>query len=147
MRPVPGAEPADQPVRFDRSGRFLFVAHRGRHAAHRGGSGGVYYGNIHLVIDLDRVVGFDWDEGNARKNERHGVSQVEAEDLFFDPRLLVAPDPRHSTAEPRLHALGETSGGRKLHVTFTTRFEGTRIRVISARDMHRKERVTYEATP
>jgi len=96
------------------------------------------------VIDLARVVGFEWDEGNARKNERHGVAQVEAEDVFFDPRLLLAPDPRHSEREPRFHALGETSDGRRLHVTFTLRAEETRIRVISARDMHRKERSFYE---
>jgi hypothetical protein len=93
------------------------------------------------VIDLARVVGLDWDAGNARKNERHGVTQVEAEDLFFDPRLLLVPDSRE---EPRCHALGETSVGRRLHVTFTLREEGTRIRVISARDMHRKERAAYE---
>lgn len=96
------------------------------------------------MIDLALVVGFDWDAGNARKNERHGVTQVEAEDLFFDPRLLLVLDPRHSEAEPRFHALGETSVGRRLHVTFTLRSEGTRIRVISARDMHRKERAVYE---
>ena len=96
------------------------------------------------MIDLARVVGFDWDEGNARKNERHGVSQVEAEDVFFDPRLLIAPDPAHSAVEPLVHALGETSSGRRLHVTFTLRQEGTKIRVVSARTMHRKERGAYE---
>ncbi len=96
------------------------------------------------MIDLTRVIGFDWDKGNARKNERHGVRQVEAEDVFFDPRLLLVPDPRHSATEPRFHALGETSAGRKLHVTFTLRSEATRIRVISARVMHRKERAIYE---
>ena len=97
------------------------------------------------MIDLARVVGFDWDEGNARQNESHAVVQVETEDVFFDPRLLIAPDLRHSDREPRLHALGETSDGRGLHVTFTLRAEGTRIRVISARDMHRKERAVYES--
>jgi uncharacterized DUF497 family protein len=51
--------------------------------------------------------------------------------VFFDPRLLLVPDPRHSEREPRFHALGETSDGRRLHVTFTLRAEGTRIRVIS----------------
>ena len=96
------------------------------------------------MIDLARIVGFDWDKGNARRNERHGVTQVEAEDLFFDPRLLLVADPLHSDQEPRFHALGETSVGRRLHVTFTLRGEGTRIRVISARDMHRKERAVYE---
>jgi len=68
---------------------------------------------------------------------------VEAEDVFFDPRLLLVPDPRHSQEEPRLHALAETSVGRRLHVRFTLRAEGT-LRVISARDMHRKERAAYE---
>jgi len=96
------------------------------------------------MIDLARIVGFDWDKGNARRNERHGVTQVEAEDLFFDPRLLLVADPLHSDQEPRFHALGETSVGRRLHVTFTLRAEGTRIRVTSARDMHRKERAVYE---
>jgi uncharacterized DUF497 family protein len=96
------------------------------------------------VFDLTRIVGFDWDAGNARKNERHRVSNVEAEDVFFDPRLLLALDPRHSDREPRFHALGETSAGRRLHVTFTLRAEGTLIRVISARVMHRKERLFYE---
>ena len=72
------------------------------------------------------------------------MTQVEAEDVFFDPRLLLEPDPRHSHEEPRFHALGETSVGRRLHVTFTLRSEGTRVRVISARDMHRKERAVYE---
>jgi uncharacterized protein len=97
------------------------------------------------VIDLDRIVGFDWDSGNARKNEKHGVSQSEAEQVFFDPRLLVATDVRHSLTEARHHCLGATLEGRRLHVTFTLRGDGTLIRVISARDMQRKERQFYEA--
>jgi hypothetical protein len=97
------------------------------------------------VIDLERIVGFDWDEGNARKGEKHGVSQSEAEQMFFDARLLVVADPDHSIDEPRYHALGATlDGRRRLHVTFTLRGDHTRIRVISARDMHRKERHIYE---
>lgn len=96
------------------------------------------------MIDFGRVEGFDWDGGNARKNERHGVTQAEAEQAFFDQRLFVAPDPGHSSAEPRFHALGNTVAGRLLHVAFTLRFDGTRIRVISARDASRKERSIYE---
>jgi len=96
------------------------------------------------MLDLDRVVGFEWNEGNARKNERHGVSQSEAEQVFFDAKLFVAPDAGHSMEESRFHALGSTFGGRLLHVTFTLRADMTRIRVISARDMHRKERNIYE---
>jgi uncharacterized DUF497 family protein len=86
---------------------------------------------------------FEWDEGNARKNEKHGVSQQEAEEMFFNEPLLVAPDPAHSEAEPRFHALGRTSDGRLLHATFTVRGDGKKIRVISARPMHRKERAIY----
>jgi len=96
------------------------------------------------MFDLARIEGFDWDAGNARKNERHGVTQAEAEQAFFDPLLLVAPDLPHSAAEPRFHALGTTVSGRLLHATFTLRFQGTKIRVISARDMSRKEKVFYE---
>jgi uncharacterized DUF497 family protein len=96
------------------------------------------------VIDLDRIVGFDWDAGNARKNEKHGVSQSEAEQVFFDARLLMVADPSHSGGEARFHALGVTIDGRHLHVTFTLRANETLIRVISARDMHRKERTVYD---
>jgi uncharacterized DUF497 family protein len=53
-------------------------------------------------------------------------------------------DVTHSQKEPRLHALGKTDDGRTLHVTFTLRQSGQLIRVISARDMHRKERVIYD---
>lgn len=95
-------------------------------------------------MELDRIVGFEWDAGNARKNEKHGVAQSEAEQIFFDPRLLVVADSEHSVSETRFHALGVTIGGRPLHITFTLRMAGTRIRVISARDMHRKERQIYD---
>jgi uncharacterized DUF497 family protein len=97
------------------------------------------------VIDLERIVGFEWDEGNARKNEKHRVSQSQAEQVFFESRLLVVPDARHSLAEPRLLALGATIERRLLHVSFTLKVEMTHIRVISARDAHRKERRIYES--
>lgn len=97
------------------------------------------------MLDLDQVNGFDWDGGNARKNaDKHDVSGPEAEQMFFKQPLVVVGDPKHSKAEPRFHALGQTDGGRLLHLTFTLRAEGTRIRVISARDMSRRERRVYE---
>jgi len=96
------------------------------------------------MIDLERTVGFDWDAGNARKNEQHGVTQSEAEQTFFDPRLLLVEDLKHSDDEMRFHALGVTATGRRLHVTITLRSDYTLIRVISARDMHRKERSIYD---
>ncbi len=97
------------------------------------------------MIDVSKLTGFDWDAANARKSaDKHGVSQFEAEQLFFNVPLLLSADVKHSQDESRIHALGKTDAGRRLHVTFTLRGEGTLIRVISARDMHRKERAAYE---
>jgi uncharacterized DUF497 family protein len=96
------------------------------------------------MADLSKVIGFEWDEGNARKNEHHSVLMAEAEQVFFNAPLLVLPDSRHSKTEPRFHALGKTIEGRRLHITFTLRDANQLVRVISARDMHRKERVIYE---
>lgn len=97
------------------------------------------------MIDLDRIIGFQWDDGNARKSvDKHGVSQAEAEQVFLNEPLVVMSDTKHSRSEMRFHALGVTTQGRRLHLTFTLREENTRIRVISARDMHRKERTRYD---
>lgn len=96
------------------------------------------------MLDLNKISGFDWDVGNARKNEKHGVSMAEAEQVFFNAPLLLLADAVHSQQELRIHALGITDQGRELHITFTLRLDGSLIRVISARDMHRKERTVYE---
>ena len=96
------------------------------------------------MIDLGVVTGFHWDDGNARKNDKHGVSMAEAEQVFFNAPLLLLDDVLHSQQEIRVHALGRTDTGRGLHITFTLRQAGTLIRVISARDLHRKERAIYE---
>lgn len=96
------------------------------------------------MIEWERIVGFDWDAGNARKNvDKHDVSQAEAEQVFFNEPLLTVADSRHSVEEQRIHALGRTDDGRLLHIAFTLRDDDTRIRVISARDMSRKERSYY----
>jgi uncharacterized DUF497 family protein len=96
------------------------------------------------VIDLTRITAFDWDAGNARKNDKHTVSQAEAEQIFFNDPVLIVADSGHCSTEVRYHALGITDNGRLLHVTITLRYGATKIRVISARDMHRKERAVYE---
>lgn len=98
------------------------------------------------MIDVAKITGFDWDAGNFRKNDKHGVSAAEAEQVFFNDPLLLVSDTKHSQSEPRIHALGKTDEGRMLHLTFTLRHGGEKIRVISARDMHRKERTIYEQT-
>jgi uncharacterized DUF497 family protein len=97
------------------------------------------------MIDPSKISGFNWDAGNARKSEqKHGVSMAEAEQVFFNKPLLMVEDLGHSHDESRIHALGKTDDGRALHITFTLRKSGQLIRVISARDMHRKERSIYD---
>jgi len=89
------------------------------------------------------VTGFDWDAGNQTKSvEKHSVSCDEAEQVFLNSPLKVLSDPVHSKAEPRLHAFGKTDAGRHLTIAFTIR--GNRLRVISARPMHKNERKSYE---
>jgi uncharacterized DUF497 family protein len=97
------------------------------------------------VINWTQVTGFDWDKGNARKSSyKRSVNQAEAERIFFNEPLLISSDPKHSQQEPRYHALGATDENRVLHITFTLRAGGTLIRIISARDMHRKEKAFYD---
>ena len=97
------------------------------------------------MINWKQVTGFDWDAGNERKSsEKHGVSRFEAEQLFFNQPFLVLADEKHSQVEARYHALGKTDDSRLLHITFTLRLADTLVRVISARDMHRKEKAIYE---
>ena len=88
------------------------------------------------------VEGFQWDEGNSSKNwARHGISQTEAEQIFFNRPVVVIGDTAHSGAEVRYFSFGRTDGGRLLTVVFTVR--GQLLRVISARPMSRRERKGY----
>ncbi len=97
------------------------------------------------MIDWKQVTGFERDSGNKRKSlEKHAVSRFETEQVFFNQPLLVLADEKHSRNEARYHALGKSNDARLLHIAFTLRSEDTLIRVISARDMHRKERNIYE---
>ncbi|MDH3771892.1 MAG: BrnT family toxin [Nitrospirota bacterium] len=97
------------------------------------------------MMDYGNIDGFDWDAANVRKSEdKHGVTQVEAEQVFFNMPVVHVPDLKHSEVEPRFYVLGKTNEGRLLHITFTLRFGGRKIRVISARAMHRTERRIYE---
>jgi uncharacterized DUF497 family protein len=90
------------------------------------------------VIDPSQIVGFDWDDGNRRKNWiGHRVSDAEAEEVFLN-HPLVGPDLDHSVEEDRLFAAGATDRGRRLVVFFTVR--RNRIRVISARPPTKRER-------
>ena len=94
--------------------------------------------------DLERSVGFDWDEGNEAKNwEKHGVTDGEAEEIFFNDPLIAGVDETHSKTERRYFALGRTDLKRSLFVVFTIRER--LIRVISAREMTKRELRRYQS--
>jgi len=89
--------------------------------------------------------GFDWDEANVPKIwEKHEVSPMECEQIFFNLPLVAGRDEKHSGAEMRYYVLGQSDAGRRLFAVVTVR-KG-RLRVISARDMSRKERKVYESS-
>ena len=91
---------------------------------------------------LSQCEGFYWDEGNIEKNWlKHKVSPAECEQVFFNRPLVVQNDIKHSKTEIRFYALGRTNSRRNLFIAFTVR--NKLIRVISARDMSRKEREVY----
>ena len=94
------------------------------------------------IESLPEFEGFDWDQSNIEKNWRaHAVTPQEAEQVFFNAPLIVADDEKHSRTEKRFFVLGQTDKDRPLFVAFALRKRC--IRVISARDMNRKERKVY----
>ncbi len=89
-------------------------------------------------------IGFEWNDGNRDKNwEKHSVTDFECEEVFFNQPIVIRHDPKHSRREARYYALGRTDQARLLFVAFTVR--RSLIRVISAREMTRKERRIYES--
>lgn len=96
------------------------------------------------LVNVPEFQGFDWSGGNAEKNwDGHQVTPLEAEQVFFNSPLLAGEDDAHSHHEKRYFALGQTDEGRELFVAFTLR--GKKLRVVSARDMSRKERKVYRS--
>ena len=86
---------------------------------------------------------FEWDKEKALTNQRrHDVSFFEAREVFGDELSLSVPDPDHSIDEDRYLIFGRSSLGRHLVVSYTER--GSRIRLISAREMTPRERKAYE---
>lgn len=94
------------------------------------------------VTKLDDVNGFEWDKANITHIARHNVVPEEAEEVFFDPENVLDEDVKHSRAEQRFLIIGKTNEGRLLYQIFTKR--GRKIRVISSRDINKKEVGLYE---
>lgn len=96
-----------------------------------------------MIKVLPKVIAFEWDEGNIDKNlKKHDVSNQEAEEAFLNKPFIIVADKKHSLREQRFQALGKTSKQRKVFLSFTIR--ENRIRIISIRDMNKKEEVEYE---
>jgi uncharacterized DUF497 family protein len=76
-----------------------------------------------------------------KNEEKHDVSVGECEQVFFNEPLVILDDYAHAGSETRYAAFGRTDEERVLTIIFTIR--GTLLRVISARDMSRKERKFY----
>ena len=86
---------------------------------------------------------FKWDPKKAAKNLRkHKVSFKEAATVFSDPLSATVPDPDHSEEENRYIIVGMANRFRQLIVSFAE--QGDCIRIISARELTRTERKTYE---
>ena len=91
---------------------------------------------------LSKNTEFEWDKGNIDKNMKHGVEDKEAEEIFGSKKKIFMKDEKHSLKEERYMIWGKTNADRKLTIFFTLRKD--KVRIISARDMNRKERSTYE---
>jgi hypothetical protein len=86
---------------------------------------------------------FEWDERKARANvKKHGVSFLEAVEVFGDQLSSCVQDPDHSYDEERYLLFGISLKGNHLVVSFTEKIAV--IRIISARRMTRKEKIAYE---
>jgi len=91
---------------------------------------------------LPEIIEFVWDKGNEDKSKKsHNVEWWECEEVFLNFPLYLFPDIKHSDREERFFAFGRSQGNRLLTIVFTIRQK--KIRVISARDMNKKERKIY----
>lgn len=94
-------------------------------------------------LNIESIVGFEWDDGNIHKNEnKHDLKWTAIEEVFFNKPLLIVEDFKHSLNECRCVALGKNDFNDLITVVFTIREKN--IRVISARSMSKKERIIYE---
>tara|TARA_Y100000310_G_scaffold333529_1_gene411268 strand:+ start:1325 stop:1612 length:288 start_codon:yes stop_codon:yes gene_type:complete len=92
---------------------------------------------------LGKTKKFTWDRWNKDKNwAKHKVTNQECEELFFDESKKILKDVLHSKNEDRYILIGKTKLNRLLFLVFTIR--RNKIRVISARDLNRKEKKFYE---
>lgn len=87
---------------------------------------------------------FEWDSGNQTKNIiKHDISIAEAESVFkLGAALPLGIQTQPEANEQRLGLVGPSLNGRLLQIAFALR-DG-RVRIISARPAHKKEKKRYE---
>jgi uncharacterized DUF497 family protein len=85
---------------------------------------------------------FEWDEGNLEKAQKHGVSKTEIEQAYFDKKKQLLFDEKHSFSEERYILVGRNKKKRWIYTSMTIRNE--KVRIFSARYMHKKEVELYE---
>ena len=99
--------------------------------------------SICTMIDLKKIVGFEWDEWNIDKSyKKHGIRPHETEEVFLDKDVRVEKDIKHQGQEERYIVIGKTLGDKILFAVFTIRSNA--IRMISGRRANKKERRLYE---
>ncbi len=97
------------------------------------------------MLNLKKPLEFQWDRGNIDKNSKHNVTNEECEETFLDQRRVIFEDKKHSSEdESRYILLGQTNHGRLLYTAFVVR--DIKIRVVSSRDINKKEVYLYEKT-
>lgn len=95
------------------------------------------------MIDLKKIIGFEWDQGNIDKSyQKHGITTKDAEEVFLDKGIQIKRDFKHHETEERFIAIGKNLKAKDLFVVFTMRY--SKIRIISARTANKKERRMYE---
>lgn len=89
---------------------------------------------------------FEWDSAKAASNlAKHGIDFSEAATVFGDPLAITYHDVEHSDTEDRFITFGSTTSGRLVVVVHLDRHDRTRI--VSARNLTRRERKQYEELP
>lgn len=92
---------------------------------------------------FEEPIRFEWDKGNDEKNFlKHKVTNKESEEVFFDENKIVLKSKSKTFKEERYIVIGKSKNNRLLYIVFTDR--KNKIRVISARDINKKERRFYE---
>ena len=94
-----------------------------------------------MKLDYFKLEGFDWNDGNMNHIYKHGVIDKVCEEVFSNKPLIINEDEEHSRIEKRYRVYGKSLSDRFLNIIFTVR--KNKIRIISVRDMNKKERKEY----